>query len=159
VIKDAFNIAGFTVVGATFALVTKRPVDLKPGQRLPHWDSTDPNHLALLHHLHHVPGTGTNFYRHRRTGFEHLSEARRAAYADAVEQDTAEFGPPKDAFMTNSNERFERIQEAPATFNRLLAYRGSLFHAGMVPEDFAFDPDPRTGRLTGMVMLMTLPVR
>ena len=111
VIDQAFDCAGFNIIEASFAIVTKRPSELKPLQRLPHRDSTDPRLIATLHHLHHLPATGTNFYRHRRTGFERMSEARLSAFNAAAEQDTAEFGPPKQAFFAESDQRYEKIRE------------------------------------------------
>lgn len=157
VIAKAFDAAAYKIVEASFAIVTKRPSELTPLQRLPHRDSTDPNYLAILHHLHHVPGTGTNFYRHRRTGFERMTEDRLEAFNAAAAQDTAEYGPPGDSYASDTDRRFEKIQEGPAVFNRLLIYRGALLHSGHIPEDFAFDPSPRTGRLTGMVFIVTEP--
>jgi hypothetical protein len=157
VIAEVFDAAGYQILNASFAIVTKRPSELNPLQRVPHRDSTDPNFLAILHHLHHVPGTGTNFYRHKRTGFERMTEERRAAYDEAFAQDNAEYGSPGYAYMADTDQRFERIQEGPAIFNRVLIYRGSLLHSGQIPEDFPFDPNPRTGRLTGMVFMITAP--
>lgn len=157
VINRAFEANGFSVVEASFAMVTKRPSELRPLQRIPHRDSTDPNFLATLHHLHRLADTGTGFYRHRRTGFERMSEARRQAFDEAFALDTAEFGPPEDAFFGDSDRRYEKIYEAPAKFNRMLIYRGSLLHSGLIPDDFAFDPNPRTGRLTGTIFLLTAP--
>lgn len=156
-IAKAFDAAAYQIVEASFAIVTKRPAELGPLQKLPHRDSNDANYLALLHHLHHVPGTSTNFFRHRRTGFERVTEERHAAFNAAAEQDTAEYGAPGGDGLADTDRRFEKIHEAPAAFNRLLIYRGSLLHSGYVPEDFAYDPSPRTGRLTGMVFLVTTP--
>ena len=33
-------------------------------------------------------------------------------------------------------------------FNRVLIYRSMTLHSADIAEDFDFDPDPRTGRLT-----------
>src|SRR5690349_14442975 len=51
VMQSAFNIDGVQILEATFSVLTQRPSDLTLVQRLPHRDSTDPNHFAVLHHL------------------------------------------------------------------------------------------------------------
>lgn len=156
-INRAFNARGFSVVEASFSIMTKRASQMTPQQRLPHWDSTDPRYLAILHHLHHVPGTGTGFYRHRRTGFERMSETRRKAFDEAVALDTAAYGPVGDVFIADSDARYEKIYEAPGKFNRLFIYHGALLHSGLIPGDFAYDPNARTGRLTGNMIVRLVP--
>lgn len=156
-INHVFSARGFSIIKASFSIVTKRASELSPQQRLPHWDSTDPNYIAILHHLHHVPGTGTGFYRHRRTGFERASESRHTVFDEALALDMAAYGPPGNAFFAESDPRYEKIYEAPGKFNRLLVYHGALFHSGLIPNDFAYDPDPRAGRLTGTIFVRMVP--
>lgn len=156
-INHVFNARGFSIIEASFSIVTKRASELTPQQRLPHWDSPDPNYLAILHHLHHIPGTGTGFYRHRRSGFERVSDSRRKVLEEALAQDSAAYGPPEDVFFADSDPRYEKIYEASGKFNRLLVYHGSLFHSGLIPGDFAFDPNPRAGRLTGTIFVQMVP--
>lgn len=157
VVCRMYGAPSFDIVEASFSIVTQRPADLTPRQRSPHFDSFDPNHVAILHHLHRLPGTGTAFYRHRRTGFEKASEARRPALEVAWAQDQAEYGDPKEAFAGSSDGRYEQIFAVEGRFNRLLIYQGALFHSGQVPPDFAFDPNPATGRLTGTIFLKITP--
>ena len=134
-----------------------RPAELTTVQRLPHTDSYDGNFIALLHNLHHHHNTGTAFYRHRRTGFERVSEERRPALEAAWAQDRLEFGEPKQDFFGASDSRYEQIYSVEARFNRLLIYQGSLFHSAVIPADFDYDPNPRSGRLMGMVCLIASP--
>jgi hypothetical protein len=158
-ISATFGEASLRIVAASLSVVTRRPAEVPPAQRLPHTDSYDENFIALLHNLHHVHSTGTGFYRHRRTGFERASEARRPALQAAWERDRAEYGQPKQAFFAESDAWYEKIFSVEARFNRLLIYQGALFHSGLIPEDFAYDPSPRTGRLMGMVCLIITPAR
>lgn len=157
IINRVFAAAGFQVLEASFSIVTRRAEEMAPALRLPHWDSSDPNHIAILHHLHHLPDTGTAFFRHRRTGFERVSEARRPALDEAIAEDNAAYGPPGAAFIADSDARYEKIHAAAGKFNRLLIYQGALFHSGLIPEGFAYDPDPRRGRLTGTMFVRMVP--
>lgn len=149
VIQEMYGAPRFQILAASFSIVTQLPSQLAPRQRSPHTDSPDWDFIAVLHHLHNLPGTGTAFYRHRSTGFEKVSEARAPALREAWDRERAEHGLPGPAYFRESDARYEKIFEAEARFNRLVIYQGSLFHSGTVPPDFKFDPDPRTGRLTG----------
>lgn len=151
-----YSASAFAIHSASFSIVTQKPDELELRQRLPHTDSPDPNYIALLHHLHHLPNTGTAFYRHRRTGFEKVSEDRRETLRQAWAQDSAEFGEPAQGFFA-ADARYENIFEAEARFNRLVIYQGALFHSGVIPPDFAYDPDPRRGRLTGNIFVSLNP--
>ncbi len=153
-ICGAFGARGFDIVEASLSIVTTRPPDLTPVQRMPHFDSPDPNHVAILHHLHDLPGTGTAFYRHRRTGFERASAARRTVLEPAWREDRLEYGEPQVGLAATG---YDKIFQAQGRFNRLLIYQGALFHSGVLPPDFSYDPDPRTGRLTGTLFVKLTP--
>jgi len=147
-IAQVFGVRSFNILRASFCLVTKRPEELGPWQRLPHIDQADPGHFALLHFLSPTPQGGTNFFRHRRTGFERISPEREPVFAAARKAELLADGPPPVSFFNDSDQDFERIANFEGKYNRLLIYRGSLLHSGYIPEDFAFSPDPAQGRLT-----------
>lgn len=63
-----------------FALAVHSAEDLQPVQRVPHYDTSDPGQLALLHYLCGSGQGGTGFYRHDATGFETINETRRARF-------------------------------------------------------------------------------
>ena len=81
VITGVFGmVAGADLIECNFSVVTTPPEALTPIQRLPHFDGTAPNRLALLHYLCPPEAGGTSFYRHRATGFETITDARLSAY-------------------------------------------------------------------------------
>jgi len=145
---QVFGLHAFSVLRMGFHLVTMRADELNPWQRIPHFDHIDPGHFALLHFLSPMPQGGTNFYRHRGTGFERISLDREPVYAAARTAEMQANGPPPAAFFNESDQDFERTAYFEGRFNRLLVYRGSLLHSGYIPPDFAFSPDPARGRLT-----------
>ncbi len=145
---QVFGVRAFNLLRAGFCLVTRRPDELDPWQRLPHIDQADPGHFALLHFLSPTPQGGTNFFRHRRTGFERVSPEREPIYATARKAEMMANGSPPVAYFNDSDQDFERIARFEGAYNRLLVYRGSLLHSGYIPEGFAFSPDPALGRLT-----------
>jgi len=131
-----------------FSLVTTSPEQLNLVQRLPHFDSPDRKQIALLHYICPPGKGGTAFYRHRRTGFEYVDETRLALYTDSVNAELRELGMPPARYVNASTAQFERIAGFEPVFNRVLIYRSSTLHSADIADDFDFDPDPRTGRLT-----------
>ena len=148
-LADIFDYGnGIHVEGCCFSLVTTRPADLTPIQRLPHYDGCDGTKLAVLHYLSGPEQGGTAFYHHRATGFETVREDRFAAYKQALEADIARVGLPQQDYLRADNALFEQIASYDAAFNRVLIYRGVTLHSGMIPAACAFSEDPRKGRLT-----------
>jgi len=133
---------------AWFSLVTHRPEDLIPMQRLPHVDGTDPNQLAMMLYLHDTDHGGTGFYRHRSTGLTALTDATFPRYREALQQDVARTGLPPAAYVTDGAPHFERIHASEGTFNQAIFYRGNLLHSGLIDERAPLSPDPTKGRLT-----------
>ncbi len=154
---EVFGVARFHVKEASFSIVTLRPQDTQLIQRVPHFDTLDAGDFAILHYLTDPPQGGTGFYRHRRTGYERLSQPRYAPYLAALDQDLAEYGPPAPAYITQSSPAFEQIGRCDGLFNRVVIYQGALLHCAEIDRDFAFDADPRKGRLTGNIFIRALP--
>lgn len=146
-IGGAFDIDRFDLIEASFSIVTMQPSELSPPQRAPHFDTTDPKHLALLHYLRVPSGTGTAFYRQRSTGIEQVTEENLARFVGTARVDAARL-PPDSGYISGSDEFFEQIGAVEAVPDRLIIYQGSLLHSGIIPPDMNFSADPREGRLT-----------
>ena len=133
---------------ASFSLVTLTESELSGRQCIPHHDHSDAGWVAIMHYLDGPETGGTAFYRHRRTGFEAITREREAAYAQALEADEREFGPPPHQYPYGDDERYEMIEEVKAQPDRLILYRGRQLHSGVIPDPAALSPDPQKGRLT-----------
>lgn len=143
----AFDIDEFTLVEASFSMVTTPPSELSPAQRAPHFDTTDPKYYALLHYLRVPPGSGTAFYRQRSTGIERVTEANVATFVTAAER-AAALLPRDSGYISGSDRFFEQIAVVEAVPDRLIIYQGALLHSGLIPAGMSFSNDPREGRLT-----------
>ncbi|MFL6758786.1 DUF6445 family protein [Sphingomonas sp.] len=146
-IAGAFDVEGFSLIEASFSMVTTAPSDLSRPQRAPHFDSTDPKHYALLHYLRVPAGSGTAFYRQRSTGIERVTEANIARFVTAAERE-ARLLPAESGYVSGSDQFFEQITSVEAVPDRLLIYQGGLLHSGVIPPGMSFSSDPREGRLT-----------
>lgn len=143
-IGGGFDADSFDLVEASFSIVTAPPAALGPPQRIPHFDSPDPDVVAVLHYLTDTPGSGTAFYRQRSTGIELVTEANRDDFVAAAKAEGAELA----GYTNTSNAHFEQIGRIEAVADRLIAYRGALLHSGIIPDGMKFSADPRQGRLT-----------
>jgi hypothetical protein len=146
-IAGAFDVEGFSLIEASFSMVTTAPSDLSHPQRAPHFDSTDPKHYALLHYLRVPAGSGTAFYRQRSTGIERVTEANIARFVTTAERE-ARLLPSDSGYISGSDQFFEQITSVEAVPDRLLIYQGGLLHSGIIPPGMSFSADPREGRLT-----------
>ncbi|MEM5518167.1 DUF6445 family protein [Henriciella sp. AS95] len=131
VLTEVFGMdAGASLVESNFSIVTTPPDRLTAIQRVPHFDSTDPSYLALLHYLCGPEEGGTSFYRHRATGFETIDASRLDTYTGMLQSEVREFGLPKRQYFSGTDQQFERIGGVEARFNRMVLYRGYRLHSG-----------------------------
>lgn len=148
-LSDVFGIsAGADLLECNYSLLTTPPAELRPVQRLPHFDSTDPGRIAILHYLCGAESGGTAFYRHHSTGFETISDDRMEDYSRLLEADIARLGAPAADYVRSDTALYAQTFRVEAAFNRLIIYRGWTLHSGLIPEALPLLADPRTGRLT-----------
>lgn len=151
-VAGAFDVDEFDLVEASFSMVTAHPAELRPEQRAPHFDSTDPKYFALLHYLRVPEGTGTAFYRQRSTAIEQVTEINASTFIRTAEAE-AEMLPSDSGYIAGSNDFFEQTGAVEAIPDRLIIYQGSLLHSGIIPAGMNLSPDPRIGRLTANFFL------
>lgn len=145
-IAGGFDLEGFELLRASFSMVSLRPDQLEPIQRAPHFDSTDPNYLALLLYLRVPAASGTAFFRQRATGIERVTTDNLASLMRTFEAESPAMA--SSGYILGSNASYEQIGAVEAVPDRLLIYQGSLLHSGIIPSDMIFSADPRAGRLT-----------
>jgi hypothetical protein len=133
---------------AHYSLVTTPPAKLEPIQRIPHVDSVRGNGLATVHYLFRDNHGGTAFYRHRRTGFEYVDEARQDAYFRTLQEEMDGPDFPGPEYINGDTALFEQVAMQAGTFNRMLVYRRNSLHSGCIAKTFVPDPNPLTGRLS-----------
>jgi len=144
-IGGAFDMDAFDLVEASFSMITAPAATLLPAQRAPHFDSTDPDYIAVLHYLSDTPGTGTAFYRQRATGIEVVDEANVSRFVATAKREAATRPP---AYIAGTDAHFEQIAAVEGVPDRLVIYRGNLLHSGIIPPGMSMSDDPRVGRLT-----------
>jgi hypothetical protein len=136
-----------------FSVVTTASQDLLPVQRIPHYDSTDPQLLAAVIYLCDTRFSGTSFYRHRRTGYEEITEENQNNYHIALDNDLRKYGVPDKEYMNGDTAAFETIFCGPLRFNRAIVYPGRALHAGNIARQLSPPRDQTEWRLTITALL------
>jgi len=131
-----------------FSVVTTASADLLPIQRIPHYDSTDPAIFAAVIYLCDSRFSGTSFYRHRKTGYEEITEENRRNYQLAMDTDMRLHGPPRRQYMNGDSPLYEVIYSNELKFNSAIVYPGRILHAGNIPPTFSPPESQDEWRLT-----------
>lgn len=141
------SMADVKSIESYFSVVTLKPEDLSPFQRIPHFDFPLTQGLAAIHFLCDETFGGTSFYRHRDTRFEYIDESRFPVYKAKLEKELNS-GNSSQGYITGSNALFEKIFSVPAKYNRLAIYRGSSLHSGDIDDSYRCDTPSKSSRLT-----------
>lgn len=147
-IVGAFDFETFNLIEASFSMVTTPPGALSLPQRAPHFDTIDPRELAVLHYLSDTPGTA--FYRQRLTGIEQVDETNRDQFV--IHARACAMG--STGYIHQSDLHYEQIGRVEGVADRLVIYRGSLLHSGIILPDAPLSDDPRQGRLTANLFVL-----
>jgi len=146
-IGGGFDMDGFDLLEASFSMVTSDPARLSPEQRAPHFDSTDPDYLAVLHYLSDTPGTA--FFRQRATGIELVEQGNVGTFVDTAKRAAS----LSVGYIHGSDPHYEQIGQIEGVRDRLAIYRGAMLHSGIIPADANLSADPRVGRLTANIFI------
>ena len=147
--RTIFDVKGsIEIESCNYALVCRPRDKLESAQCLPHFDANDPLLFASVHYIQAHESAGTAFYKHRKTGFETITENRKDIYKEALQNDFAQYGPPPKNYFYGSDERYEKIGEISAKPDRLILYRGCTLHSGCISEHVTLTPDKDKARIT-----------
>ena len=133
---------------AWYSIVTQTPQKLLPLQRLPHFDGLDEEQVAVMIYLNHTEHGGTAFFRHKSSGFEHVTDRRFPDYRTQLESEVASSGMPDAHYVTSGEPYFEKIADFGAEFNSLILYPSTLLHSGVIDNEAPLPSDAKTGRFT-----------
>jgi len=137
-----------TVIAA-LALADTQVNQLRPMQMLPHIDTPQNNQFAVVHYLCAEEHGGTSFYRHKKSGFEVITQARLYSYASQVKKEAiANQIHKKPCYMNGSDNMFEQLYSVQARVNRAIIYPSHLLHSGNINATLGLSSEPKKGRLT-----------
>lgn len=140
-----------TPIDNYFSLITLPPEELTPMQTLPHYDTPDPNLIAVVHYLSPNQHGGTGFYRHNRSRTERVTSKNEQAYLYEA-QSFAKKGYPK-AYCDTSHPAYTCFYQVPFKQNRIVLYPGNLLHSALITTSKDTKADPKQGRLTSNMFI------
>jgi Family of unknown function (DUF6445) len=136
-----------------FSVVTTAARDLLPIQRIPHYDSINPNLFAAVIYLCDTRFSGTSFYRHRKTGYEEITEDNRKNYHLALDNEMRLHGAPPQEYTNGDGLLFETTFSTELKFNSAVVYPGRILHAANIDSGFSPPKDKSEWRLTVTALL------
>ena len=131
-----------------YSMVTSSPENLTLTQRLAHFDTVHEGQVAAVHYLCDPSHGGTAFYRQRSTGFESVTRNRSQQYFDALTTDITQHGEPDQSYLNASDQLFEQTACVDARFDRIVVYKSTMLHSGLINFASGLSTDPQEGRLT-----------
>ncbi|MEP6342775.1 MAG: DUF6445 family protein [Maricaulaceae bacterium] len=147
--SNIFGVTGkIELESCNYSLVCRPRDKLAMAQCLPHYDAHDPSLFAIVHYIQAPENSGTAFYKHKRTGFETITEDRTDIYNRALQDDLADYGPPARDYFYDTNESYEMIGEIKAQPDQLIIYRGYTLHSGCIPSAVELTTNPLKARIT-----------
>jgi hypothetical protein len=138
-----------------FSVVTTASTDLLPIQRIPHYDSTDPGLFAAVIYLCDTRFSGTSFYRHRKTGYEEITEENRKDYHLALDNEMRLHGAPRQEYINGDSGLFEVIFSNELQLNSAIVYPCRILHAANIERQFKTPKDKNEWRLTVTALLQS----
>ena len=133
----------------SYSLITKQEKEMDSLQCIPHFDNNNTFSFAMLHYLNDGDFGGTGFYRHKPTGFENITEGRKAEYLESAQQYMATHGSPKKSYFTESTDHYELIHKIDYKPNRLVIYPATILHSAFIDNpQHDVCTNPKTGRLS-----------
>jgi hypothetical protein len=147
----AFGATRTLGMATRMSMVTLRPEQLMPQQRICHRDAREcpPGEGAaasVLYLFEDARMGGTSFYRPLRHPEEIdflLHQARlmdNAAFSKVI--------GAAPSYYNGDGRYFEKIGTVPAAWNRAIFYDATTFHSGQIDAPQLLDADPARGRLT-----------
>jgi hypothetical protein len=141
-------------MASRLSLVTRRPDQVLPAQRLPHRDSDglpagEGMCAMVLYLFEDERFGGTSFFKPAVPMPEIaalLRELKRRELAGEAPPPSPEEGPP--TFAIGSSRWFEKVLTIAPRYNRAIFYDGAVFHSGDLHAPALMVNDPRAGRLT-----------
>jgi hypothetical protein len=147
----AFDGAQLLGMSTRMSLVTLKPEELMPQQRICHRDARacPPGEGAVASVMYLFDDArmgGTSFYRPLR----HADEIDFLLY-QARMMDNAAFSRvigAEPCYFNGDERYFEKICTVPAACNRAIFYDATTFHSGQIDAPHLLNTDPARGRLT-----------
>ncbi len=137
-----------TPIDNCFSLITQQPDELSAMQSWPHFDTPNPNLIAVLHYLDKGNHGGTAFFQHNKSGIDRVDDQNKDLYFKHAHDYFSVLNTNSFNYCTEAHSEFTCYQKIAYKPNRLLIFPGQLLHSTLVDLETDINGNPETGRLT-----------
>ena len=131
-----------------FSLITSQPDELSAMQSWPHFDTSNPNLLAVIHYIDKGSHGGTGFFRHNKSGLDRIDEKSKGNYFQYADDYFQSIKANAYAYCTEQHSEFTCYKKIEYKPNRLIIFPGQLLHSTLVDSETDIDQNLSSGRLT-----------
>lgn len=131
-----------------FSLITSQPDELSAMQSWPHFDTPNPNLIAIIHYLDKGSHGGTGFFRHNKSDLDRIDEKSKDQYFQCAQDYFQSINTNTYGYCTEQHSEFTCYKKISYKPNRLIIFPGQLLHSTLVELNTDLDPNPERGRLT-----------
>lgn len=136
-----------------FSLITKQPNELSAMQTWPHFDTPNPNLIAIIHYMNKDAHGGTAFFKHNKSGLDRINNDNKETYLKFAQAYFQSSILHELNYCNEQHNEFTCYKTVPYKPNRLIVFPGQLLHSTLVNGATDINSDPITGRLTANLFL------
>ena len=142
-----------TPIDNYFSLITKQPEDLSAMQSWPHFDTPNPNLIAVLHYLNKGEHGGTAFFKHNKSGLDDIDHQSIETYLNHANDYFNSLKTNTFRYCSEQHSEFTCYKKIAYKPNRLLIFPGQLLHSTLVNTNTDISSNPEEGRLTANMFI------
>lgn len=136
-----------------FSLITANPGEISALQSLPHFDTPNPNLLAVIHYIGDGEHGGTGFFSHKKSGLERIDYENKEYFYECAQAHFNTIDTTNFSYCEEEHAEFSCYETIDYKPNRLIIFPGQLLHSTLVNLDKDIDGNPITGRLTANMFI------
>ncbi|MCI2283533.1 DUF6445 family protein [Colwellia sp. MSW7] len=135
------------------SLITKQPNELSAMQSWPHFDTPNPNLIAIIHYMNKGTHGGTAFFKHNKSGLDRINNDNKETYLKFAQAYFQSSTLRELNYCNEQHNEFTCYKTVAYKPNRLIVFPGQLLHSTLVNAATDINSDPITGRLTANLFL------
>jgi hypothetical protein len=131
-----------------FSLTATQPNELLSIQTWPHFDTTNPNLIAVIHYLGKGEHGGTGFFTHKKSGLERIEQKNKHYFYQCASEFFHDENNKGLGYCQEQHSEFSCYKKIAYKPNRLIIFPGQLLHSTLVDLNTDIELNPASGRLT-----------
>jgi len=131
-----------------FSLITKQPNEISAMQSWPHFDTTNPNLIAIIHYIDKNDHGGIAFFKHNKSRLERIDIDSKDYFYQCADDYFGLLNTNVFDYCSEQHSEFTCYKKIAYKPNRLIIFPGQLLHSTLVNIDTDINENPVSGRLT-----------